>query len=255
MLVTNTLFGVDDKIKTALTVLRDLEPFEGYYLAFSGGKDSITIKQLAIESGVKFDAHHNLTTIDPPELVRFIRKFHQDVKIDLPETPFLEMLVRRGFPQRQRRWCCAEYKEQGGAGRLVVTGIRAEESAKRAGRKMVEACYRGGGKRYLNIILNWTEDDVWEFIRSRGLPYPVLYDQGWKRIGCLFCPMAGKHRQVERRLYPRYERNFLKAFEKLYEKGKERESFRHWKSGKEMFDWWINEPGEKEDPDQNILFE
>lgn len=66
MLVTNTLFGVDDKIKTALTVLRDLEPSEGYYLAFSGGKDSIAIKQLAIESGVKFDAHHNLTTIDPP---------------------------------------------------------------------------------------------------------------------------------------------------------------------------------------------
>lgn len=255
MLVTTDLFGMTDKVKTAIEVLRDLEPPEGFYLAFSGGKDSIVIKQLAIDAGVKFDAHYNLTTIDPPEVVRFIRRHHPDVHVDLPDEPFLQKLVKRGFPQRQRRWCCAEYKERGGAGRLVITGVRAEESAKRAKRQLVEACYKGGGKRYLNLIISWSESDVWDFIRSRGLAYPVLYDQGWKRVGCLFCPMAANsHRQRERELYPKHETLFIKAFEALYELGKDRPAYQRWKSGREMFDWWIEEK-DAEDADQGVLFE
>ena len=42
----------------------------GYWLAFSGGKDSIVLHRLAEMAGVKFDAHYGLTTIDPPELVQ-----------------------------------------------------------------------------------------------------------------------------------------------------------------------------------------
>lgn len=60
----------------AIALLRLHEPPEGYYLAFSGGKDSCVIKELAKRAGVKFDAHYGNTTIDPPELVRFIKKFH-----------------------------------------------------------------------------------------------------------------------------------------------------------------------------------
>lgn len=255
MLKDHELFGVRDKVAEAITVLKDLEPVEGYYLAFSGGKDSITIKQLAIDAEVKFDAHYSLTTIDPPEIVRFIRKEHPDVIFNFPDKPFLQRLPENGFPQRQRRWCCAEYKENGGAGRIVITGIRAQESKKRAGRKMIESCYKSGNKRYLNLIVGWTEEDVWEFIQLRRLPYPILYDQGWKRVGCLFCPMASNsHRQIERKLYPRHEALFIKAFERLYA-GKDWKKMRtRWGSGREMFEWWINEKSEG-DPDQGVLFE
>ncbi len=257
MLIERTLYGVRDKVQEAIDVLRDLEPPEGYYLADSGGKDSDVILALAKMSGVKFDAHHNLTTIDPPEVIYHMREHHKETQIDRPDVPFLQKLVKKGFPQRQRRWCCAEYKERGGNGRFVITGVRAQESAKRAGRKMVEICYRGTGKRYLNIIRNWTDDEVWEFHRKYNIPYCKLYDEGWKRIGCLFCPNAGKRRLVEVEKYPKYEQNFRVAFTKLYQDKIERgfNSVDLWKDGNEMFDWWINENKTSDDPDQGVLFE
>lgn len=67
-----------DKVETAIKRLQTFEPPEGYYLAFSGGKDSAVIKALADMAGVKYDAHYNLTSVDPPELVKFIKDFHSD---------------------------------------------------------------------------------------------------------------------------------------------------------------------------------
>jgi phosphoadenosine phosphosulfate reductase len=246
------LFENTDKVAIAIQTLKELEPPEGYYVADSGGKDSTVILELVKMSGVKFDAHHNLTTIDPPEVIWFIKKHHPETKIELPDKPFLQRLAEKGFPQRMRRWCCADYKERGGAGRLVITGIRAEESTKRAGRKMVEACYKGGGRRFLNIIIHWSEGDVWDFIKSQDIPYCKLYDEGWKRVGCLFCPMAGKHRVIQAEKYPKHVELFRKAFRKLHATG--RESMNRWKDGDAMFDWWLNEP-DSEDPDQGVLFE
>lgn len=56
------------RVDRAIDLLRMHEPSEGYWLAFSGGKDSIVIKKLAQLSGVKFEARYSNTTIDPPEL-------------------------------------------------------------------------------------------------------------------------------------------------------------------------------------------
>ena len=64
-----------NKVDVAIERLRLFEPKEGYYLAFSGGKDSQVIYHLAKESGVRFEANYNITGIDPPELVYFIRKY------------------------------------------------------------------------------------------------------------------------------------------------------------------------------------
>ena len=79
-LIENDLFnGEINKVNLSIKRLKEFEPKEGYYLAFSGGKDSIVIKKLAEIAGVRFDSHYNNTTIDPPELIYFIRKFHPDV--------------------------------------------------------------------------------------------------------------------------------------------------------------------------------
>lgn len=256
MLIEETLFGTQDKVADAIQLLKDLEPPEGYYLAFSGGKDSVVIKELADMAGVVYDSHYNNTTIDPPELVRFIRRSHPDVKFDNPEKAFVWRLAENGFPQRQRRWCCAEYKERGGENRVVITGIRAAESAKRAKRKHVEICYRGSGKRYINPILTWTDDDVWDFIRNRGISYCSLYDEGWKRIGCLFCPNAGrKHRLFEAEKYPGYTKLFIKAFDRLYESKKDSWNLDRWSGGADMFWWWLGLNNDTEDPDQQVMFE
>ena len=105
-LIENTLFeGTIDKVAVAIDRLQTFEEIagpEGYYLAFGGGKDSIVIKRLADMAGVKYDAHHSLTTIDPPELIHFIKEHHPDVKIERPAKPFLQATLSvRTRPQEQ----------------------------------------------------------------------------------------------------------------------------------------------------------
>ncbi|HET53749.1 MAG TPA: phosphoadenosine phosphosulfate reductase [Ignavibacteria bacterium] len=260
MLNDLTLFGERDKVQMAVDLLQHYEQMTdgaGYYLAFSGGKDSCVIKELANMAGVKYDAHYNLTTIDPPELVHFIKREHSDVIIDRPEQPFLSRIVKKGFPQRHRRWCCEEYKERGGKGRYVITGIRRAESINRKNRRGIEICRNDSTKIYVNPIIEWNDSDVWNFIRSNNLPYCKLYDEGWERIGCLLCPLAGKHRMIEAERYPKFTKAFIRAFERLYEKRKseEKESIERWKNGEEMFWWWMKHERIKYNKDQCVMFE
>ena len=251
------LFG-EDRVKIAIERLKTFEPPEGYYLAFSGGKDSVVIKRLAEMAGVKFDAHYNVTTIDPPELVYYIKEHHKDVVWNRPEKPFLSMLVKNGFPSRKMRWCCELYKERGGSGRVVITGIRAKESTQRSRRKMVETCYTDPTKRFLHVIIDWSASEVWEFIKDEKLPYCKLYDEGWKRVGCLFCPYDSPSNRLEKSvLYPTYTKLFIKAFEKLYQDrmGKSPDhSFRRFRSGEELFYFWMTGKGKAEENQDNTFF-
>lgn len=84
-LVEYDLFGEKrDKVKMAIDRLQAFEPKEGYYVADSGGKDSTCVVKLCEMAGVKFDAHYNATTVDPPQLVRFIRQHHPETIIEKP---------------------------------------------------------------------------------------------------------------------------------------------------------------------------
>lgn len=127
-----------DKIDTAIERLRLFEPEEGYYLAFSGGKDSVVIKALADMAGVKYDAHYNVTSVDPPELVTFIRERYPDVEWKYPKdkdgkrvTMWNLIPKKKMPPTRIARYCCDKLKEGGGKGRFVITGVRWAESARR----------------------------------------------------------------------------------------------------------------------------
>jgi len=247
----DTLFG--NKIVFAIERMRTYEPLtngEGFYLAFSGGKDSCCIKALADMAGVKYDAHYSMTTIDPPELVHFVREHHADVDLHRPEQTFLQKVVTKGMPMRQARWCCEYLKESGGAGRYVLTGVRWAESPRRAKRSMTETCYQDEGKRYLHPIIDWSDSEVWEFLRGYGIPYCKLYDEGWKRIGCLFCPNAQpweKLKQAEK--YPKFAAAFVKSFQRLKDdrESKGLTSCDKWDNGQEMFDWWISNRSSKVD--------
>lgn len=260
MLVENTLFGVRDKVQMALDMLREFEPEEGYYLAYSGGKDSTVLLDLARRSGVKFDAHYNLTTVDPPELVYFIRE-QKDVIIESPEKTMWDLIIHHGIPPTQIiRYCCAELKERGGIGRRVLTGVRREESARRSKRQQVETCYRDGQKQYVHLVFYWSELDVWEYIHSRKLPYCSLYDEGFKRLGCICCPMGNAKnqlRQAER--WPKYKAQYLRAFQKMIDKKlSEGGSYRlDWRTGQDVWDWWVShkEKGKEEDEAQLTIFE
>lgn len=111
----------------------------GYYLAFSGGKDSQALYHIAELAGVKFDAHMNFTSVDPPEVIRFVKKQYPEVDFIKPKKSIYQLAVEKQIlPTMRVRWCCAEYKENSGAGRVTLIGIRHQESSRRAKRNEVE---------------------------------------------------------------------------------------------------------------------
>ena len=104
---------------------------------------------------------------------------------------------------------------------------------------MVEGCTTGDSiKKFLHPIIDWTDVDVWTFIHKRKLKYCSLYDQGYTRLGCLFCPMASPfRRKMDRERYPKWERIFKDAFAVLFEKQDQTKN--RWKNHEDFFEWWM----------------
>ena len=254
------------KIEKALAFLRGNEILHGgagYYLAFSGGKDSITIHRLAEMAGVKFDPWYNNVTIDPPELVRFIQKKYPHVRWNQPKKNLIAHMAdsETAPPTRFMRWCCELYKEQGGTGRAKILGVRAPESVKRKLNWRATNPNRNGGM-ILCPILYWTDADVWTFIKQENISYCELYDQGFKRLGCIGCPMGGKKgRERDFQKWPQYkklwEEGFRKMFSRLkgvptrYGKPRTMERFNSWQ---EWFSHWIEVEPEAEECQSSGLF-
>lgn len=228
-------FELGDYIAESIDFLREHEPPEGYYVGFSGGKDSITTLALCKLAGVKFQAFYSCTRIDPPEMYPFIKANYPEVKWLFPKESFWKMIVSKQPPFRHIRWCCSELKKA--PSRYIplknrVMGIRAEESSRRAGRPRVDK-YKSGQTLY-KPVFNWPEWAVWEFIEARKIPYPSLYDEGFDRIGCVVCPFIfgaseGKKKRLEfyQKRYPGIWRCFKLACQKWFEKIKARGDWRY----------------------------
>ena len=294
-----------DYIEVAINRLQTYEPAEGYYLAFSGGKDSMVIKALCDLAGVKYDSHYNVSSVDHPEVIYYMRRYHPDVK---PEYPHYEdgtratmwnLIPRKQMPPtRLARYCCEVLKESGGEGRFVVTGVRWAESSKRKrNRSGLELNSRKGkhllddpdnpanevmartcptkGKHILNPIIDWNDQEVWEFIKGGGITryidehirephilnfiqnnpvvylaedsqykliYCCLYDQGYKRLGCIGCPMSTR-KKMELKRNPKYRAAYLRAFRRMITErnkiGKDLEDKGNWGTPEEVMNWWL----------------
>lgn len=196
----------------------------GIYECFSGGKDSIVMDDLAKRSGVKFTRNYNVVTIDPPELVQFIKKHYPNTIFHKTGKGSLPMYMKEksfGPPTRLARWCCEIYKEQGGRGLLKAIGVRADESARRKGMWQTMTLHKSDLSPIISPILYWTEADVWNYIRKYNLPYCCLYDEGFKRLGCIGCPMGGaKGMALDFAKWPKYEALWKRGFAAYWAKYK-----------------------------------
>lgn len=268
--------SLEAKTTQSIAELKMHQPVGEYYGCFSGGKDSVVIKELARLAGVRVAWHYNVTTIDPPEVHRFIRREHTDVEWHYRPKHFFRMLAeKRGYPLRTTRWCCEEFKEgTWPALTFALMGIRAAESPRRAARWKSLTRWQPRGKPtalwVLNPILRWSNEDVWQFIRERKLPYCKLYDEGWKRLGCIGCPMGGAE-QVRRQFdrWPQYERAWRRAFHRLWQRRRDSTMTRGKRKGRqwpgfptittadELFEWWVSGdscPDKNDDACQMGLF-
>lgn len=235
-------FEGKNKVEIAIERLRTFEPPEGYYVAISGGKDSDVILKLCELAGVKFDVHHQHTTLDAPETVHFIKDNIKSCDIDYPEKSIWKLIIDNGTPPtRLMRYCCRELKEYGGDGRTKVLGVRWQESTGRKNnRKLVELCYKTQ-TRTVNPIVDWTESEIWEFHKKYNLMHNKLYDEGYSRVGCIGCPQKSKEARLKDfERYPKYKDQFIRTFDKMIKKRKSKGLKTTWKTGQEVFDWWIN---------------
>lgn len=187
--------NLENKIKEAVKFLQDIsEKYPDLNLAFSGGKDSVVIYELAKMSKIQFKAFHNNTTIDPIGTIPFIKKYYPDVTINNPKESFYKLVERKGLPTRLNRYCCDLLKEYGSIGKNVIEGVRADESRKRSERKRITVDNRKKQKGAVHIypILDWTDADVWLFISYYNLPVAPAYLNGFNRLGCVGCPLVSR---------------------------------------------------------------
>lgn len=141
---------LQDKLMYSINLLRKAEklalhydPENGFYNTFSGGKDSQAMYHVMKLAGVKFRTHMSLTSIDPPEVIRFVKHEYPDVELLKPHESIYDIAVRKEIlPMRRIRWCCQEYKENKGAGKVTTIGIRRQESVSRSHRREVEISSR-----------------------------------------------------------------------------------------------------------------
>ena len=239
---------------------------DGYFVAFSGGKDSQVLLWLVKQSGVKYRAYYAVTTNDPPQNVRFIRENYPEVVFLHPKENFYKLVAKCGLPMMNKRFCCSILKETAGIGYATLVGVRKDEGSKRRGYRDVDVisrrkehqdkervysvdeivatehkCIKGKDKLILRPMLNFTESEVWEVIYANNLPINPCYETA-NRVGCIFCPFAPKKQILE------YCKKYPRAKAKLIDCIKQRQAtMQKCKlSPDEYFDWWLTKKSVKQ---------
>ncbi len=244
----------------------------------SGGKDSDVCLHLAQAAGIPYEVQHNHTTADAPETVYHVRETmrkleENGVKCTIntptykghPVTMWSLIPQKLMPPTRLVRYCCSVLKEQYGHGRMITTGVRWAESSKRKknratfeninrdpakrmllndnddARRLFENC-KVQAKRVCNPIIDWTDNDVWEYIESEKIQTNPLYYEGFSRVGCIGCPMAGcAGRKFEYARYPTYQKAYIKSFDRMIAERKSRGLDCSWQTGTDVFHWWMED--------------
>lgn len=264
------------KIDAAVELLQKTEPIAlkyrdfGFIGAFSGGKDSQVIRSLLNISGVKHIMKYQWTTIDPPEVYYFIKREYPDVIIEKPKETFWQLCLRHGIlPTQTKRFCCQELKETKDTHCVTITGVRAQESPRRSLRREVEImtrrrhpeftkgsldefnmyrehhvdCIQGRDKLIINPIITWKETEVWDYLHYMDLPSCELYDRGYSRVGCLFCPMASRRSlHMMEHDYPKYRAAFIRLIGRLRKNRIDAGEIDYYQplTDEQVFDAWIN---------------
>lgn len=264
--------GLRQKMEHSVELLRKAEKLalaydaaDGFFLAFSGGKDSQALYHMAQLAGVKFKAHFSPTSVDPPAVIRFIRKHYPDVEFLKLKESIYSIAVRKGLlPTRTVRWCCEELKEHTGAGKVTLIGIRKAESSRRKKRNEVEmsshkfsgdmdgfeawrkekvipsvanpdaidsesvtGCIKGKDSLLVSPIIYWDDKDVWEFLNDVvRVEHCELYDQWRHRIGCIGCPESTyRQRVLDFEAFPHVKANWIKAIKAIRRGGQQHRNY------------------------------
>ena len=212
------------KVDFAIKLLQSIPQDGDIEVSYSGGKDSDVILELAKMAGIPFRAIYKNTTIDPPYTIQHCKE--NGVEIIHPKKTFFQLVSKSGFPSRFSRECCSVLKEYKVCDR-AIQGIRRSESRKRAERyKEPEECRVYSAKEKVKVylpILEWTDQDVEEFIKERNIKcHPLYYSREGqfdvtKRLGCMGCPLASRRKRIQFfKENPKWLKAWIRAGQKRY---------------------------------------
>lgn len=211
------------KVDFAIKLLQSIPQDGDIELSYSGGKDSDVILELAKMAGIPYRAIYKNTTIDPPGTIAHAKA--AGAEIIRPKKTFFQLIREKGLPNRFRRFCCESLKEYAVCARSVQ-GIRRAESVKRAKNyKEPEICRTYPGKKKVRVylpILEWTDEDVAEFIKEWNIKcHPLYYKDGefdvTQRLGCMGCPLMSRMKRIQFfKDNPRWLKAWIRAGQKRY---------------------------------------
>ena len=247
-------------------------------ITYSGGKDSDVLLHLAGKAGIPYEVLHSLTTADAPETVWHVRDTFRHLElagvkctIDTHKRPdgtnvtMWNLIPRKLMPPtRLVRYCCAELKETGGRGRWIATGVRWAESKKRKSRGVMETIHKNKekrltlmndndesrmlmencqlkGTRTVNPIIDWHDTDIWDYCTAEKISMNPLYACGFERVGCIGCPMAGKHRKAQFARYPKIKAAYIRAFDRMLAERQTRGLPCDWQTGEDVLHWSLED--------------
>lgn len=212
------------KIDFAIKLLKAYDdPQNPVEIAYSGGKDSDVILQLAKEAGIHYRAIYRNTTIDPPGTIKHAREMGCEV-LQPRRYTFRQLIIKKGLPSRFRRFCCQELKEYKVLDKCVM-GVRKEESRARMERYNEPSQCRFYGSKREHVeavypILEWTGNDVVEFLTDRNIQvHPLYYREDGtidpkRRLGCMCCPLASTQNRIEEfKKYPGMVKLYYKCYD------------------------------------------
>lgn len=240
----------EDKIKATIRRIQEaskmLDRYGGQFtVCFSGGKDSQVMLHLFERAGVPFHAVYNVTTIDHPANVNFIRKNYPQVEFIHPPLNFWQLIEKKKIlPTMFKRFCCEHLKEYYGSG-IIAVGVRREESRKRAEYSILSP-KRGRKRAYLfKPIIDWLEWEVWQYIEDNGLLVNPCYDFG-QRVGCMVCPCAPTKSLIANfNEFPNLKRKMLEAIHKIRVSGYYATDYKE-KTDEQILEWWMSKKNIKE---------
>lgn len=226
------------RIDKSIRLLKSFEPKAGYFLAFSGGKDSCVLHHILKTNNISFQSYFCRTSVDPPEVIQFIKKNYPETIFLVPKLTMFQLIEKNKFlPNRNRRYCCSYLKEYAGHNRIVLTGIRSDESPRRKEREQIEYDITNN-KLMIHPIKHFSTRAVFNYIRENNIEINELYNLGFGRVGCIGCCMSSEKKNIELfKRYPNHRKAYINTIQKLIDAGR----YSLFNSAEECFSWWISD--------------